>query len=146
MPESAMNRRHAMFAVACATAFLVSCSQAPPLDGQAVRRLIQESPAFQGPWADGIVVREDQGEAGSARAQRQLLKILETKAQPLGPLGMSGMGATVWFSWRWQGGPLDGAVFASKAKLVCAGRVWKVYNDLLRDELWRAERGESGEE
>ena len=74
--------------------------------------------------------------------QRRLLKVESVALKPDGLWGIAGTTATVPFTWRWQNGPLAGVDFRSRAKLHCARGVWKVYNDLLQEDLWRAERGE----
>ncbi len=69
-----------------------------------------------------------------------LLKSLTVKQD--GPFGMAGATATAAFTWRWTGGPFAGVTFTSKAKLNSGGGPWKLYDDLLKHELWAAERGE----
>jgi hypothetical protein len=56
---------------------------------------------------------------------------------------MSGQTAIVPFTWHWKNGPLAGVTYKSKAKLNNASGTRKVYEDLLTDELNRAERGQS---
>ena len=78
----------------------------------------------------------------TADTKRRLLRVESVLVKADGPLGMAGSTATVPFVWRWQSGPLAGFDYRSRAKLHCSGGVWKVYNDQLQEQLWKAERNE----
>lgn len=118
-----------------------ACGKAPELSPDAVRELIVHSPAFEGPWDPGIRFVDSQRMVMTSDVQRRLLRVESVVLRP-DALGLAGTTATAVFTWRWQNGPLAGMDFRSTAKLHCARGVWKVYNDKLQEDLWRAERGQ----
>jgi hypothetical protein len=120
----------------------LACGKAPELTGEAAKDLIVHAPSFQGPWDPGIRFVETENVLAIRDVQRRLLKVESVSLRPDGVWGMAGTTATVAFTWRWMNGPLSGVDYRSKAKLHCARGVWKVYNDLLQEDLWRAERGQ----
>ena len=108
-----------------------------------MRTLIEQTEAFLGPHDPGITFVDGANMVFPHDAQRQFLKLEGITVKEDGPFGWSGAAtAKVTFTWRWSGGPLGEVVYRSTAKLHYAGEAWRVYDDLLRDELWRAERGE----
>jgi hypothetical protein len=125
-----------------AALLVAACRRAPDLSREAAADLIARSPAFEGPWDPGIRFGESQSTMSAGDAKRRLLRVESVLVKEDGPWGWAGTTATVPFVWRWQNGPLAGFDYRSKAKLHCAGGVWKVYNDQLQEELWKAERGE----
>jgi hypothetical protein len=120
----------------------LACGGAPELGREAAASLIARSPAFEGPWDPSIRFGESQATMPAGDAKRVFLRVESVLVKEDGPWGWAGVTATVPFVWRWQGGPLAGVDYRSKAKLHRSGGVWKVYNDQLQEELWKAERGE----
>ncbi len=128
--------------VALAALLAVGCGKTPELTREAASDLITRSPAFEGPWDPGIRFVESEKTVVTGDTKRRLLRVESVLVRQDGPWGMAGSTATVPFVWRWQSGPLAGVDYRSKAKLHCSGGVWKVYNEPLQEELWKAERGE----
>ena len=139
-------KRRVRAVVSCLTlltlTFAIACGRPPELTREAASDLIARSPAFEGPWDPGIRFGESQTTMPAGDAKRRLLRVESVLVKEDGPWGWAGATATVPFTWRWMSGPLAGSDFRSKAKLHCAGGIWKVYNDQLQEELWKAERGE----
>lgn len=130
-----------LLAVTFAAVLSTGCAKTPELTREAAGDLVVNAPAFQGPWDPGIRFVDSDRVVATSEARRRLLKVESVSVRPDG-LGMAGSTATVVFTWRWQNGPLAGVDFRSTAKLHAARGVWKVYNDVLQESLWRAERGE----
>lgn len=140
-----MPYRSRLFAglwLALALAVSIGCGKPPELTREAASDLIVHSPAFEGPWDPAIRFVDSERTAVTADTKRRLLRVESVLVKQDGPLGLSGSTATVPFVWRWQSGPLAGVDYRSRAKLHCAGGVWKVYNDQLQEQLWKAERNE----
>jgi len=125
-----------------ALAASVGCGKPPELTREAASELIVHAPAFDGPWDPGIRFVESERTAVTADTKRRLVRVESVLVKQDGPMGMAGSTATVPFVWRWQSGPLAGVDYRSKAKLHCSGGVWKVYNEQLQEQLWKAERNE----
>jgi hypothetical protein len=140
-------RRRTSRSIGAATAaFLLllaaACGKPPELTREAAADLIVRSPAFEGPWDPGIRVTDSEKTAAAPDAQRRLLRVESVALKEDGPWGIAGSTGTAVFAWRWQNGPLAGFDYRSRVKLHSSRGVWKVYNDQLQEELWRAERGE----
>jgi hypothetical protein len=130
-----------LLAVSLAAVLAAACAKAPELSREAAGDLIAHAPAFEGPWDPGIQFVDSQRMVMTSDVQRRLLRVESVVLRP-DALGLAGTTATAVFTWRWQNGPLAGMDFRSTAKLHCARGVWKVYNDKLQEDLWRAERGQ----
>jgi len=136
-------KRLSLAAVSLTALLLLACGGKPPeLSRETAADLIVRSPAFEGPWDPGIRFGESQATMPAGDAKRRLLRVESVLVKEDGPWGWAGVTATAPFVWRWQNGPLAGLDYRSKAKLHRSGGVWKVYNDQLQEELWKAERGE----
>ncbi len=129
-------------AAAIVVLLAAGCGKTPELTREAASDLIARSPAFEGPWDPGIRFVESEKTVVTGDTKRRLLRVESVLIRQDGPLGMAGATATVPFVWRWQSGPLAGMDYRSRAKLHCSGGVWKVYNEPLQEQLWKAERGE----
>jgi hypothetical protein len=134
-------RRLILLAAVGLASLALACGKPPELTPEAARDLIAQAPAFLGPWDPGIRFVDSERTAVTTGVQRRLLKV-ESIGLREDALGLAGATATVVFTWRWLNGPLAGADFRSTAKLHCSRGVWKVYNDVLQEALWRSERGE----
>ena len=121
---------------------LAACAcqkQQPMLTREMVKALVESSAAFQSPMNPDITFVDA---AVSPGGKRELLKLEGLVVKEDGPFAAAGHTATASFSWRWTGGPLAGPIYHSKVKLNTTSGAWKVYDDLLQKELWRAEAGE----
>jgi hypothetical protein len=135
-------------AVAVITAsllWLVSCGHKEISREQAVD-LITTSESFQGPWDPGIVFVDAQVRRGP-NTKREILRIEGLTIKEDGPFGVAGATATAAFTWRWNEGPFAQRIFRSKVRFNSATgeKRWKIYEDYLQSELWKAERGELAE-
>ena len=135
-------RLRAALPLAAVLAASLGCGKPPDLTREAAADLIVHSPAFEGPWDPAIRFVESESTAVTAETKRRLLRVESVLVKQDGPLGLSGSTATVPFVWRWQSGPLAGVDYRSRAKLHFASGIWKVYNDQLQEQLWKAERNE----
>jgi hypothetical protein len=117
-------------------ALSAACSKEPAtLDKAEARRVVEESPAFTGPWDpqmlfDGVAVERDP-------AWKR--KVIAVDAVQVFGTGLSAS-ARAAFTWKWEGGPLDGASFESVAILVHRADGWAVDEVKLRNALWKAEQ------
>ncbi|MGH8672799.1 MAG: hypothetical protein ACREVG_00660 [Burkholderiales bacterium] len=127
-----------------ALALGLACVKVPDLTREDVKRLVAESAAFQGPIDPGIVFIDATFRPGPS-TKREIIKLDGIAIKEDGPFGLAGKTATAAFTWRWTGGPFAGRVMRSTAKLNSSGGAWHVYEDLLKQSLYAAERGESQE-
>ena len=138
--ESLKAGRIAAVILAAIAALACGGSKHPLTKEQAVE-MIQSSEAFLAPIDPGIIFVESTFRPGP-NTKRELLRLEGLSAKQYGPFGMAGTSAIGAFTWRWTEGPFAGQVFRSKVKFNDSGDGWKIYNDLLKKELYKAERGE----
>ncbi len=132
-----MRKLLALFLAAAATA----CGKPPEVTRETARAAIEASEAFRAPLEAGIVLT-DTTFTPSPNARREILEIQALTVKNDGPMGGAGQTATLTFTYRWTEGPLAGHTLRSKARLHSSGSAWKAYDDYLRKELFRTERGE----
>jgi hypothetical protein len=72
--------------------------------------------------------------------KREFVRLEGLTAKDDGPFGIAGSTATGAFTWRWTEGPLAGQLLVSKVKFNDNGDGWHVYNDYLKEQLFKAER------
>jgi len=121
----------------CAT----GCQTQPELTPDQVRTLIAGSEGFAEPLNPDITFVDAPFRPGPA-TRREILRVEAVSVKPDGPSAVSGYTATAAFTWQWNASPLSGRVFKSTARLHSSGRDWTVYDDYLRNQLWRAEAAE----
>jgi|RhiMetdeSRZDD1v2_1073273.scaffolds.fasta_scaffold06226_18 hypothetical protein len=132
-----MRKLLALFLAAAATA----CGKPPELTRETARAAIEASEAFRAPLEAGIVFTDTTFQP-SKNARREILEIQALTVKDDGPMGGAGQTATLTFTYRWTEGPLAGHTLRSKARLHSSGSAWKAYDDYLKKELFRTERGE----
>ena len=120
---------------------VVGCGKPAELTRENARALVEASETFRAPLDPGIVFTDTTFRPGP-NTRREVLKVEALTIKDDGPFGAAGQTATLTFSYRWIEGPLAGHTYRSKARLNSAGGTWKVYEDYLQKELFRAERGE----
>lgn len=121
--------------------FATGCQTQPELTRDQVRTLIADSEGLAEPVNPDIVFVDVQFHPGPA-TKREILRVEAVSVKPDGPSGVSGYTATAAFTWQWNASPLSGRVFKSTARLHSSGQGWTVYDDYLKDQLWRAEAAE----
>jgi hypothetical protein len=127
-----------LFALAVAAS---ACQKPPALSREEAIDLIQSSPAFQSVDPGTVFIGGEFRPSGDTK--REILRLEGLVIKDDGPFAIAGRTATAAFTWRWTGGPYADRVLRSKAKLNCASGSWKVYDDYLKEQLWRSERGEA---
>lgn len=129
-------------AIACLLVASAACMKVPELTHDDVKTLISQSGAFQGPIDPGVIFVDTNFRPGP-NTKREIIRLEGVAVKEDGPFGIAGKTATAAFTWRWTEGPFAGRVMRSIAKLNSSGGAWHVYEDLLKQSLYAAERGES---
>ena len=122
---------------------LVACGGHERLTRERAVELIEDSKAFQSPIDPGIVFLDAQFHPGP-NTHREIVRVTGLAPGKDYAFGLGGKTAIGAFIWRWNEGPFAGRDFVSKAKFYNSGDGWKIYNDLLKQQLYAAERGEEG--
>ena len=131
-------------AVLSLSVFLVCCAKPPELTREEIKTVIIESDAFQSPIDPGIIFVDTHFQPGPD-TKREILRVEGAVVKDDDPFGMAGKTATVAFTWQWTEGPFAGRTMRCVAKLNSTGERWHVYEDILKNSLYAAERGESQE-
>jgi hypothetical protein len=120
----------------------IACSKPPELTRETARASIEASESFRAPLEANIVFTDTTFQP-NPNARREVLKIDALTVKDDGPFGAgAGQTATLTFTYRWTEGPLAGHTLSSRARLHSSGGPWKAYDDYLKKELLKTERGE----